>query len=75
MFEYDEEIVGALLKDSVDFKRLHDKHSRLKQEVSSANAGDKPIEDMELEGLKKEKLLLKDQMAQIIENYRRDHAA
>jgi len=75
MFEYYEEIVGALLKESVEFKRLYDKHSRLKQEVSSANAGDTPIEDMELEGLKKEKLFLKDQMAQIIEEYRRDHAA
>ncbi|MFB3116474.1 MAG: DUF465 domain-containing protein [Gammaproteobacteria bacterium] len=75
MFEYDEEIVGALLKESVEFKRLYDKHSRLKQEVNSANAGDMPIEDMELEGLKKEKLLLKDQMAQIIEDYRGCHAA
>ena len=75
MFEYDEEIVGALLEDSVEFKRLYDKHSRLKQEVKSANAGDMPIEDMELEGLKKEKLLLKDQMAQIIEDYRGEHAA
>jgi uncharacterized protein YdcH (DUF465 family) len=43
--------------------------------VDSANTGDTPIEDMELEGMKKEKLYLKDQMAQIIENYRKDHAA
>lgn len=75
MFEYDEKIVEALLKDSKDFKRLYDKHSNLKREVDSANAGDFPVEDMELEGMKKEKLFLKDQMAHIIEDYRREHAA
>jgi len=75
MFEFDEEIVEALLKESVDFKRLYDKHVDLNRDVDSANTGDAPIEDMELEGMKKEKLYLKDQMAQIIENYRRDHAA
>ena len=75
MFEFDEEIVEALLKESVDFKRLYDKHIDLNRDVDSANTGDKPIEDMELEGMKKEKLYLKDQMAQIIEHYRKDHAA
>jgi len=75
MFEFDEEVVEALLKESVDFKRLYDKHVDLNRDVDSANNGDKPIEDMELEGMKKEKLYLKDQMAQIIENYRKDHAA
>ena len=75
MFEFDEEIVEALLKESVDFKRLYDKHIDLNRDVDSANTGDTPIEDMELEGMKKEKLYLKDQMAQIIESYRKDHAA
>ncbi len=75
MFEYDEEIVEALLKESVDFKRLYDKYIKLKQEVDSANVGDSPIEDMELERMKKEKLYLKDQMASIIEDYRKENAA
>ena len=75
MFEFDEEIVEVLLRESVDFKRLYDKHINLKREVDSANAGDSPIEDMELEGMKKEKLFLKDQMAQIIEDYRKENAA
>ncbi len=75
MFEYDEEIVEALLKESVDFKRLYDKYIKLKQEVDSANVGDSPIEDMELERMKKEKLFLKDQMASIIEDYRKVNAA
>ncbi len=75
MFEYDEEIVEALLKERVDFKRLYDKYIYLKQELESANVGDAPIEDMELERMKKEKLFLKDQMAKIIEDYRKDNAA
>ena len=75
MFEHDEEIVEVLLKDNVDFKRLYDKHLNLKRDVDSGNSGVSPIEDMELEGMKKEKLFLKDQMAQIIEDYRRGHAA
>ena len=75
MFEYDEEIVEALLKERVDFKRLYDKYINLKQEVESANVGDSPIEDMELERMKKEKLFLKDKMASIIEDYRKENAA
>ena len=75
MFEYDEEIVEALLKERVDFKRKYDKYINLKQEVESANVGDAPIEDMELERMKKEKLFLKDQMASIIEDYRKENAA
>lgn len=75
MFEFDEEIVENLLKESVDFKRLYDKHINLNREVDSANTGDTPIEDMELEGMKKEKLFLKDQMVQIIEDYRKANAA
>ncbi len=75
MFEFDEEIGENLLKESVDFKRLYDKHIDLNREVDSANTGDTPIEDMELEGMKKEKLFLKDQMVQIIEDYRKASAA
>lgn len=75
MFEFDEEVIDTLLKESVDFKRLYDKHINLKRDVNSANIGDTPIDDMELERMKKEKLFLKDQMAQIIGNYRKDNAA
>ena len=75
MFEYDEDIVDTLLKDSVAFKRLYDKHLNLKREVDSVNVGSTYVEDAELERMKKEKLYLKDQMARIIENYRKDDAA
>ncbi|MGH8602338.1 MAG: YdcH family protein [Gammaproteobacteria bacterium] len=74
MFEYDQEIVNALLSEDVNFKRLYEKHNDLKRRVHEANIGALAMDDFSLENLKKEKLFLKDQMAGIIESYRRTHA-
>lgn len=73
MFEYDDDIVSNLLAENKDFKRLFDKHDQLKKRVRDANVGMEPVDDFSLENMKKEKLLLKDRMAAIIENYRRSH--
>lgn len=74
MFEYDQHIVNSLLSENNDFKRLYDKHDELKQRVDEANSGTLPVDDFSLEKMKKEKLLLKDKMAMMIENYRRAQA-
>lgn len=74
MFEYDQHIVEALLAESSDFQRLYRKHVELKQRVHDANVRAEPMDDTTLENLKKEKLMLKDKMAAIIEDYRRAHA-
>ena len=74
MFEYDQQIVNSLLSENNDFKRLYDKHDELKQRVDEANSGTLPVDDFSLEKMKKEKLLLKDKMAMMIENYRRSQA-
>ena len=74
MFEYDQDIVESLLNEDDDFKRLFEKHSKLKQQVTDANLGTEPLDDFSLENLKKEKLHLKDLMAAKIENYRQAHA-
>ncbi len=73
MFDYDREVVDCLLHDSIEFKRLYDKHSRLKQQVDEANRGDMAVDDFTLEAMKKEKLHLKDRMAGMIADYRRKH--
>jgi uncharacterized protein YdcH (DUF465 family) len=73
MFEYDNEIVESLLSENRDFERLYAKHGELKQKVEQANAGVDPIDDVQLEQLKKEKLLVKDRLASLIEGYRRVH--
>jgi uncharacterized protein YdcH (DUF465 family) len=73
MFEFDQVIVDSLLAENSDFKRLYDKHGELKQRVKDANLGTSGIDDYSLENMKKEKLFLKDQMAHLIEDYRRAH--
>ena len=73
MFEYDQHIVNSLLSENNDFKRLYDKYDMLKQRVKEANAGVVAMDDYSLENIKKEKLLLKDRMAHMIEDYRQAH--
>ncbi len=70
MFEQDQKIVESLLGKDKNFRRLFNKHCQLKSKVREANDGYLGISDFDLEVLKKEKLLLKDRMSVIIEDYR-----
>jgi uncharacterized protein YdcH (DUF465 family) len=70
MFEHDQEIVNSLLNENKDFKRLYEKHDVLKNTVKEANEKSIQVDQLSLEGLKKEKLILKDRMASIIEDYK-----
>lgn len=72
MFEFDRDAVEALLTDNDAFRRLFKKHATLKSRIDDANHRTSPMDEMLLESLKKEKLLLKDQMAAIIRDYRQD---
>ena len=74
MFEYDQDIVEILLGDNEQFQTLYKEHNDLKAKVRDAEIGVLPIDDASLGTLKKEKLLAKDKMAAMIEQYRRDHA-
>ena len=74
MFEHDQEIVNSLLNENEDFKRLYEKHSTLKHTVKEANERHIDVDQFSLEGMKKEKLQLKDRMAVMIENYKHSHA-
>ncbi len=74
MFEYDNEIVESLRTENKDFERLYNKHVELKQKVHKANEGIEAVDDQSLEQMKKEKLHLKDRLAEFIEDYRRVHA-
>ena len=70
MFEFEKEIVEDLLKENKDFRRMYNKHDQLNRKVDHVNRGAESIDDFSLETLKKEKLLLKDKMAALIENRR-----
>ena len=73
MFEYDQEIVDTLLNHDETFQQLYKRHSVLKEKVRDAELGVLPLDDLTLGTMKKEKLLAKDKMAAIIEQYRREH--
>jgi uncharacterized protein YdcH (DUF465 family) len=75
MFEYDQDTVDNLLSNNEQFRRLYEKHSTLKSQVKDANVGAIAMDRFALEDLKKEKLLLKDQMAEMIKDYRQIHAS
>lgn len=72
MFEFDQEAVDSLLEHDNNFRRLYEKHRTLKDQVHEANIGTLPIDSFELERLKKQKLQLKDEMANIIDSFRRE---
>ena len=74
MFENEQDIVDTLLADHQEFQVLFKEHSDLKERVKDAEQGVLPMEDLELNVLKREKLRTKDRMSHIIEEYRRAHA-
>ena len=74
MFEYDQDIVEVLLNDNKQFQALYKEHNTLKEKVRDAELGVLPLDASSVGTMKKEKLLAKDKMAAIIEQYRREHA-
>ena len=74
MFEYDQKIVNSLLNENNDFKRLFEKHNILKSTIKEANEKNIKVNRFSLEGLKKEKLILKDKMSTMIEIYKQNLA-
>ena len=74
MFEYDQDIVEVLLNDNEQFQALYKEHNTLKKKVRDAELGVLPLDDLSIGTMKKEKLLAKDKMAAMIEQYRREHA-
>ena len=71
MFEHEQHIVEALLSEDKNFQRLYSKHTELNRQVDDANSGAPSVDERKLEELKKRKLSLRDQMAAIINQYKR----
>jgi len=74
MSEHEAQAVRSLLLSEINFKRLYDKHHFLDQQVKEAHEGHLAIDDMSLEKIKKEKLLLKDQIEKMIMEYSSNQA-
>ncbi|SFV63574.1 FIG00710266: hypothetical protein [hydrothermal vent metagenome] len=73
LHEYRDEI-HDLKQENAHFARIFEKHNDLDNQIEHAENGDTPMGDVELENLKKEKLLLKDEAYKIIMDYRKSKA-
>ena len=63
--EYRNEIT-ELKQNNTHFERIFEKHNKLDQDVKDAEQGRVGMSDMNIEKMKKEKLLLKDEMLKMI---------
>lgn len=73
LHEYKEEI-HELKMNNAHFANIFNKHNELDQKVEDAEADRVILTDVELEILKKEKLLLKDEAYKMILDYKKAQA-
>jgi len=64
MFHENREIVSKLKKINTHFKKIFEKHNKLHDDIELVQ--ESTISDFKLEEMKKEKLLLKDELYSII---------
>ncbi len=74
LHEYRDEI-HELKQQNAHFAKIFEKHNELDQKIEDAEAGRIPMTDLELETLKKEKLLLKDEAYKMILDYKKSKEA
>jgi uncharacterized protein YdcH (DUF465 family) len=70
LHEYKEEI-HELKMSNAHFANIFEKHNALDKQVEHAEMGDTPMTDVELENLKKQKLLLKDEAYKMIMDFKK----
>jgi len=73
LHEYKEEI-HELKMSNAHFAKVFEKHNALDKQVEDAEADRVILTDVELETLKKEKLLLKDEAYKMIMDYKKSKA-
>lgn len=66
MFPEYRDLISRLKGHDIHFTRLFDKHNELDQRIQNMEALIQPSTQPEIENLKKEKLLLKDQLYAIL---------
>ncbi len=73
LHEYRKEITELKQKDA-HFSKIFEKHNELDKKAKDANEGRLALSDQELEAIKKEKLLLKDEALREILIYQKSKA-
>lgn len=66
------DIISKLKVDNAHFAKIFDRHNDLDQKVLDVEEGREPMDDLELEKLKKEKLKLKDEAYAMIVKYKEE---
>jgi len=74
LHEYREEI-SELKQNDKHFARIFEKHNELDQKAKNADEGRTHLSSVEIENIKKEKLLLKDEMSKAILEYKKSKEA
>ena len=67
MFEHRQHQMEKMMKENPEFLRIFNRHQELDKLVTDAEFGTRPMEDLALVKLKKEKLLAKDQLARMMD--------
>ncbi len=67
MFEHRQHQMEKMMKENPDFLRIFNRHQDLERQVTDAEYGTAPMEDLALVKLKKEKLLAKDQLVRMMD--------
>ena len=67
MFEHRQKKMEKLMQESDDFRRIYNRHQELDKRVTAAELGTQPLDDLSLMKLKKEKLWIKDQLANLMD--------
>lgn len=67
MFEHRQHQMERMMKENPEFLRIFNRHQELDKQVTDAEFGTRPMEDLALVKLKKEKLLAKDQLARMMD--------
>ena len=67
MFERRQNQMDHLMQENDNFRRLYDRHQALDKQIEAAELGRAPMDDLALNKLKKEKLLTKDKLANLMD--------
>ena len=67
MFEHRRDQMDLMMKENENFRRIYNRHQALDKQVTAAELGTAPMDDLALNKLKKEKLLAKDKLANLMD--------
>ncbi|MBK1971422.1 YdcH family protein [Campylobacter sp. TTU-622] len=66
------DLISSLKGKDAHFDKLFDQHNQLDEKIKNAENGTIFLNDMEISKLKKEKLILKDQLNEYLSNYQKE---